>query len=192
MADNPDRTVLVYLNSCIKSGGTTFPLAQPISDQIRQLDGVYAAGPGSFNSMVRSVRKPDSMEERPISEGQLAAEQLIYQHNIQHTRISKDGSILQLGKAVEDIATALYNDPDSALTGIRVLPRQGHVCIFSGLTEDGWPNPNSYHGGEVVCRGESKDILTFFFEIPEEAIQTRQDFAEQVVQRERTFMQRHL
>jgi hypothetical protein len=93
-------------------------------------------------------------EEKEPSTAQRAA------HDCHHTRPSED--LLELERKIEQEAVDLVTEQHHLETGIRVFPRKEHVCLFSGLKHDGYPNPLSFQGGEVLSKDESKVILTFF------------------------------
>lgn len=128
-----------------------------------------------------------------------AAFELILKENIQHTRISDDKQHLELGKCIEQAALHLFQEDTSpgsfqgsSNQGIRVVPQQGHVCLFSGLQHDGYPNPLSFHAGEaILAPGHSKNVLTFFYEIPTDTFSNRAEFGEQVRKREEEFLKFH-
>lgn len=155
-------TVLLYLNDCDLLGATTFPLATP------------------FHS--NSVEIHDN-------EARKMAEQLIIE-DMHHTKMA-DATERQLamGKVMDEAALNLVKSNDINM-GLRVLPRAGNICLFSNLKSDGYPNPLSFHGGEAMFLGESKDVLTFFFEVPP-TFSSRAEFGQLVQEREELFCQIH-
>ena len=163
-----DRTVLFYLNTCHESGATTFPLAT-------------------------RMNVPESVSSH--SPAHQAAEAIILHENQLHTRVASNVDVLKLGQQVEEVALKLRHDVHDGINcGIRLVPKQGHCCIFSSLTKDGYSNPYSIHGGEVLQQGETKDVLTFFYEVPcseTTRISSRQELGEHVQKRELEFLQRH-
>jgi hypothetical protein len=170
-------TVLLYLDTCETLGATTFPFAVPVG---KAWDGKYDS--------VQSVAK-----------------RLIMEEDMYHTRCADATQVqLDLGKELDETALDLVRcqfdtgieskENGSDLNhnyGIRVMPRQGHICIFSGLTDKGYPNPLSFHGGEALLEGESKELLTFFYEIPIDLFRNRDEFGIQVKEREERFLHLH-
>eukprot|EP00957_Ditylum_brightwellii_P023813 1797104-Ditylum_brightwellii.AAC.1 len=64
-----------------------------------------------------------------------------------------------MGKEIEVLAIQLFladNDDslkdkqESAETGDCVMPKCGHIYLFSTPTENGFLNPHLFHGGEVL------------------------------------------
>jgi hypothetical protein len=171
-------TVLLYLDSCETLGATTFPFAVPVGRV--------------WNSSYTSV--------------QAVAKKLIMEEDMYHTRCVGATKVqLNLGKELDEAALDLVrhqlgsgdgrNEERGSSRkheyGVRVMPRQGHVCIFSGLNHDGYPNPLSFHGGEALLKGESKELLTFFYEIPIDLFHNREEFGIQVKDRENRFLHLH-
>jgi hypothetical protein len=146
-------TVLLYLTTTAGGGATTFPLAN--------------ASPSSA-----SVQ---------------AAISLI-QAGITHTQMADANP--KSCQCLEDAARELYNGATtkgssslSTTTGIRVLPKAGHVCVFFNLDgESGMPDPMSFHGGEADLGMDPtrKALLVFFKEIPFRDFGTREEFAQLV------------
>jgi hypothetical protein len=183
------RTVLVYLTSNANSGATTFPLAK------------------RYPPINPTVKDTNDDDDPLSSHAKLAATELIYQRNRQHTRAVESGKVVDEAVALEETAVRLWrqrerdtedsqsnnNDDDAASTaGIRVMPNAGQVTIFSGINSDGYPNPNSFHGGEVLQKGDGvKALLTFFYEVPLHSFSTREEFGKRVVEREQQFLERH-
>jgi hypothetical protein len=124
---------------------------------------------------------------------------MIYDTNDQHSRDADTGEAIELAKAMEDAAVVCWQRDRqtsslsiSSTTGVRVLPRQGCVTIFSGIQSDGYPNPLSFHGGEALAEGDGeKALLSFFYEVPPNTFMSRKEFGERVVERERRFLERH-
>lgn len=181
-------------------GATTFPLAERY--------------PKDSMSMTCRPAPFSSMELEESSSTRRAATDLIYKDNVQHTRIAKDNlRVMELGQCIEDAALRLYQedaqqaqapfqgtlsscplslDKTTLSHGIRILPRQGHICLFSGVKHDGYPNPFSFHAGEaILAQGGSKNVLTFFYEIPTNLFATRAEFGEQVRKREEELLKFH-
>lgn len=166
-------TILFYLNSCTKLGATTFPLAMPLVCNDEITESMLIAKPSfSYN---------DTQE---------AARQLIMQ-DVQHTRmVDASEESLELGRLIEDASLKLLADRHSGM-GIRVMPEQGHVCLFSNLDEDGYPNPLSFHGGEAMYAGETKEVLTFFYEIDPTEFSNRKEFGQLAKEREMNLIKYH-
>ena len=165
---------MFYLNCCYESGATTFPLATRID-----------VDPSSSHDAFSSSYSPAHQ----------AAEAIILQEKQLHTRVASNVDVLKLGQQVEDVALKLRHDDNVDNNfGLRLLPKEGHCCIFSSLTKDGYSNPYSIHGGEVLQYGETKDVLTFFYEVPYSTarpISSHEELGEQVQHRELEFLQRH-
>ena len=154
-------TVLLYLNDCDLLGATTFPLATPLNNNVEIHD----------------------------NEARKMAEQLIIE-DMHHTKMA-DATERQLsmGKVIDEAALTLVKSNDVNM-GLRVLPKVGNICLFSNLKSDGYPNHLSFHGSEAMLPGESKDVLTFFFEVPP-TFSSRVEFGQRVQEREELFCQIH-
>ncbi len=164
-------TVLLYLNSCHRLGATTFPLAVPISGSDKR---------SWANSNYDEVHE---------------AAKMLIDENVYHTRQiggSADQSILgvKLDRAALALMIQDQEETDTTINnyGVRVMPRQGCFCLFSGLQRNGSPNPNSFHGGEAIFKGESKELLSFFYEVPPNGIMSLEALGEKVVKREERFV----
>ena len=169
----------MYLDSlptATSGGATTFPLAEKYQ-----------------NGMQTQGHAEDSVL--------LSAQELVWNENIHHTRISTNKTHILLGRGIEQAALDLYHSETIGAPGrtspldrgIRVVPRQGHICLFSGLCHDGYPNPRSWHGGEsILADGATKNVLTFFYEVPvTPEVSSRAAFGEAVRQRESAFLKFH-
>jgi len=174
------------LNDCNASGGTTFPLALRINHDESVSKNLSQDEPTTYASYT----------------AKRAADHLIFDKDVQHTRITRDDDedVLKMGKEIEDLAVQLFladNDDslkdkqESAETGVRVMPKCGHICLFSTPTENGFPNPRSFHGGEVLFQGEHKNLLSFFFEIPGDTFSSRFEFGQLAKKREDDFLKWH-
>lgn len=163
----------MYLDTCQTSGATTFPLATRL----------------------------DINESRDtLTEAHHAASHLILTENTLHTRMLKQPEALELGHKIEQAALEQYindNKDDNptakwSSTGIRVVPKAGHYCIFSSLVENGSTNPFSIHGGEALLNEDvAKDALTFFYEIPLSTFSSREELGKEVAKREAAFLKLH-
>jgi len=171
-------TVLLYLEStCDVLGATNFPLAMPLNYDGDECECDYDG------------RFPE----------QIIAEKLIVEQDVQHTRLEGATELeLEMGSFVEKAALDLMlgsKSEEAASTdrnmGVRVMPKRGHICTFSGLKGDGYPNPLSFHGGEAMFKGESKEVLSFFFEVPLDSFSSRKELGEMVLQREERFLDLH-
>ncbi len=161
-----------------------------------------------MNNMKRGtnlIYKPNKIQN--------VAKHLIEKEDVQHTRMADaNESQLELGKIIDEAAKDLIHRDKHILTssltstssttvdeedkhnmrmGIRILPKQGHFCLFSSLNTNGYPNPLSFHGGEAMDVGESKEVLTFFYEIRMDTFTDREEFGQRVAQRERDFLNLH-
>ena len=119
---------------------------------------------------------------------------LINEKDVHHTRewMTKNKTDVKgLCDQVEQTAVDLYSRQRIHRTGARILPQQGHITIFSTLQHDGYTNPKSIHAGEAMARSESKDVLTFFYEVPQRYVHDRQTLGDQVARRDRRFRERH-
>ena len=171
-------TILFYLNSCATFGATSFPLAIPYIDK------------GNRNYMDIKQHIEKNRLNLQLNQAQEAANQLILK-DVHHTRMADaNRECLDLGRIVENDAVPLLNKATNQM-GLRVMPEQGHICLFSNLLPDGYPNPLAFHGGEVMNAGESKEVLTFFYEIPVGSFTNRQDFGRRVQEREMEFLRYH-
>lgn len=171
-------TVLLYLTSNPQSGATIFPLIQ--------------------NQYIKNSILDFEMSDFAMAATQ--AEKLIIS-GVHHTRLN-DLSFenKKLATQLEDYAVhCIINNPSSC---VRVMPCQGHVCIFSGLKDNGFPHHLSFHGGENVFpkttsnKGKSieqneKHVLTFFYEVPIHTFRNRSELGAQVKQREDIFKTLH-
>ena len=183
------RSILFYLDTCNSLGATTFPLAIPF---VENNDN------GSDKNLMERFLE---MKENKIqmNEIQKVAQNLILE-DVQHTRMmDATEEQLKLGRIVDEAAIEVIQKQknqdhlknDDYDMGLRVLPKQGHLCLFSSINTDGYPNPLSFHGGEAMDIAESKEVLTFFYEIPIETFNSRAEFGERVVEREKNFMNTH-
>jgi hypothetical protein len=178
------RTILVYLTTNANSAATTFPLAKR-----------YPAVPVAWATTGRRSKQAIA-----------SAEEMIYRHNRQHTRSVHTGKTFDEAVLLEEAAVEIwYRDSNIKLlsqqqqqqqqiqTGVRVLPREGHVIVFSGINPDnGYPNPRSFHGGEALMQGDGeKVLLSFFYEVPLDSFTSRAEFGQRVLERERDFLERH-
>jgi hypothetical protein len=123
-----------------------------------------------------------------------AAKNMLYRLNKHHTRSFHSGQTIDEAVVIEEVAAQLWEqnhskDKVASPGGIRVIPKLGHVCVFSGVNPDGYPNPLSFHGGETLLRGDGdKALLSFFYEVPSYTFSSRQEFGERVTEREKHFM----
>ncbi len=174
---------MVYLNSCSSLGATTFPLAIPFI--------ANNGNAGNTNNIIdafQEIRNKNCNVQ--YNEIQNVAKNLILQ-DVQHTRmLDANERQLELGKVIDDAAVLVAKEENNDM-GLRILPKQGHFCLFSSLKPDGYPNPLSFHGGEAMDVDETKDVLTFFYEIPVGTFHSRQEFGRRVVERERHFINLH-
>ena len=158
-------------------GATNFPLAMPLNHDGDECECDYDG------------RFPE----------QIIAEKLIVEQDVQHTRLEGATELeLEMGSFVENAALDLMLGSKSGEAasrvrnmGVRVMPKRGHICTFSGLKGDGYPNPLSFHGGEAMFKGESKEVLSFFFEVPLDSFLSRKELGEMVRQREERFLDLH-
>ncbi len=154
-------TILLYLDSCDTLGATTFPLAVPEGSE------------GTDDEEVMAATK-------------------LLSNGVQHTRfVDATDEELEFGRIVETPSLGLLNKEDTPIMGVRVSPKHGHYCLFSNLNEDGFPNPRSFHGGEALYHGESKEVLTFFYEIPVGTFTSRAELGERAMEREEMFLEKH-
>ena len=108
-----DRTVLVYLTSN-DAGATTFPLA------------------------TRYPRKTDDIDHHHIQFiecAKAAAKTMILELCSHHTR----ETVLDKAALIEDAAVRLWEREDeedqfTSSIGIRIRPKAGHFCVFSGIS----------------------------------------------------------
>ena len=179
-------TILFYLDSCSSLGATTFPLAVPFVSKINEWES------NDSIDIIEKIQKEKAGYK--YNQVQEAAKQLLME-DVQHTRmedVSKES--LKLCAIIENASVSLlqkFKENEELEMGIRIKPRQGHFCLFSNLNEDGYPNPLSFHGGEVMDVGESKEVLTFFYEIPMGTFTTRDEFGLQVREREGNLLNFH-
>ncbi len=159
-------TILLYLDSCDTLGATSFPLAVP---------------------------ELDDSEITDDDDEQLMAATKLLANGVQHTRfIDATEEELEFGRIVERPSLSLLSQQDNpAPSGIRVSPKHGHYCLFSNLNENGFPNPRSFHGSEALYHGESKDVLTFFYEIPVGTFTSREQLGQRAMEREDMFLRKH-
>lgn len=146
-------TVLVYLTSS-SSAATNFPLG------------------------LRRKNNSGTRDEGKL----LEASMTLLQANVKHTRADyndcRDDESSQGNKdprtLLEQAAWETYiNDSNAGNAqqdiGIRVLPRQGHITVFASIDPaSGMADPRSWHGPEVLLPGDSKELLSFFYEVPVE------------------------
>lgn len=130
------------------------------------------------------------LSERVDDEALASAQQLV-NSNIHHTRISKNPTNLELGRKVEQVALDLCQGQCD--TGVRILPRQGHFCLFSGLLHDGTPNPRSFHAAETMISPfpASRNVLSFFYEVPLAQFSNRAEMGDRVREREEALLEFH-
>lgn len=158
-------TVLLYLTSNPYSGATVFPLI------------------GN-----------NHMDDDKLSEMQNAidaAEQLITS-GVYHTRMENMTHAQQaLAQKVESYALSSMTHERGST---RIVPREGNLCIFSGIRHDGYPHPASFHGGESLLKmrmnnmGDTeKHVLTFFYEVPVGTFSSRVELGMRVKEREEKF-----
>ena len=178
------------MDTCNSLGATTFPLAIPF---------VGNDGDDSDRNLIQTFIEMKENNNIQMNEIQKVAQNLILE-DVQHTRmVDATEEQLKLGRIVDEAAIEVLRKQKSHDNiknnqidmGLRVLPKQGHFCIFSSLNADGYPNPLSFHGGEAMDIGESKEVLTFFYEVPIETFSNRKEFGERVVEREMDFMSTH-
>jgi hypothetical protein len=158
-------------------GATNFPLAMPLNHDGDECEYDYD---GRFAE-------------------QIIAEKLIVEQDVQHTRLEGATELeLEMGSLIEKAALDLMFRSKSGEAasrdrnmGVRVMPKRGHICTFSGLKSDGYPNPLSFHGGEVMFKGGSKEVLSFFFEVHLDSFLSRKELGKMVWQREKRFLDLH-
>lgn len=201
-------------------GATTFPLAERYPSSLvaeqQQVNNVsFVPSSSTTNASNGPIPREEDEEEdeaaiiHELSAACKAAQELAWYENIHHTRISEDAGHQTLGRIIEQAAFDLYREETTPSStgcstsssespivlsdrGFRVIPRQGHICLFSGLQHDGYPNPLSFHAGEsVLSEGATKNVLSFFYEIPIEDFSSRAAFGEQVREREEAFSNFH-
>lgn len=162
-------TVLLYLTSNQHSGATIFPLIG--------------------NNHIDDVQVSD------IKIALDAAENLIAS-GVYHTRMENMTHEQKvLAEKMENYAiSSMIHDSGST----RVMPREGNVCIFSGIRHDGYPHPASFHGGESLLKmkikgrdEKEKHVLTFFYEVPVGTFNSRIELGMRVKEREERFKSIH-
>jgi len=185
-------TILFYLDTCNKQGATIFPLATPFEWNL-------------YEPKLYRVKKAKTQ----LNEAQEDAKKLIMEDDVQHTRkVDASEESLKLGRIIENEAVSLFqkvtstndyndngvdeNQKEELLNmGVRMMPRRGHFCLFSNLRTNGYPNPLSFHGGEAIGVEKSKEVLTFFYEIPLETFMSREEFGYKVKERENNLLNFH-
>lgn len=193
-------------------GATTFPLAERYHNNSIPIMNLNSACPIPYAGSPSTMGLEEESSQASSVGTTKAATDLIYKENVQHTRIAKENAhVMELGKHIEDAALRLYQeeahaqlqgdklqstsssiDTSKLTQGIRIMPRQGHICLFSGVNHDGYPNPFSFHAGEaILAKGASKNVLTFFYEVPTNLFSSRAEFGEQVRKREQAFLEFH-
>ena len=149
----------------IVGGATNFPLAQSLSSS--------------------------SQEENEVSPWderiQLAAKRTLVDHQIHHSGQKNSPILKEDCTLLESAAYQLfYKESVGSLdffpkstSGVRIPPKQGHLCVFHNLTPEGTPNHMAFHGGEALLHmndddnnsdetniSGSKVLLAFFKTIP--------------------------
>jgi hypothetical protein len=162
-------TVLLYLTSNYHSGATIFPLIG--------------------NNHIDDVQVSDMKNAFNAAENLIAS-------GVYHTRMENMTHEQKvLAEKMENYAmSSMIHDNGST----RVMPREGNVCIFSGIRHDGFPHPASFHGGEslfkrqITSRDEKeKHVLTFFYEVPVGTFSSRIELGMRVKEREERFKSIH-
>ena len=111
-----------------------------------------------------------------------------------HTRLADAADDqLAMGRVLEGAALELLQNRGEreSESGVRVMPKQRRFCLFSGLNKEGYPNPLSFHGGEAMDEGGTKEVLSFFYEVPLGTFGNREQFGERVREREERFLDLH-
>lgn len=179
-------TVLLYLNSCQHLGATSFPLATTTS-KIHKYPSLSGDDDDDHNDEVNIAAK------------------FLIDENVQHTRkIHATQSQLMVGSILDRAAFDLFvNDKNNSPTknpmlqqqqkkyGVRVMPEHGYFSLFSSLQKNGITNPKSFHGGEAMFVDESKEVLSFFYEISPNGITSLNDLGKKVEERENKFLNMH-
>jgi len=164
-------TVLVYLTTN-QHGATTFPLAKPMM----------------------TMMDADHVDETVGEKAALNAAQSLIDQNMQHTR--QKGGNHEASRVVEQAALDLYhnlNNDNKPSAGVRVLPKRGHCTLFSSIDPTtGAADPRSWHGAEQVYDGETKQVLSFFYEVPVEYIASQAAFGAEAGRRYERLKQRVL
>lgn len=165
-------TVLLYLTNNQQSGATVFPLIQNQSIDFSVDDFI------SFQNAATRAKK-------------------LITSGVYHTRMSGMSSENELlAKHLEDYTVNCITNNENSC--VRIMPRQGHVCIFSGLKNDGYPHHLSFHGGEnliprstyvkgISNEDKEKHVLTFFYEVPINNFLSRSELGARVLEREHIF-----
>jgi hypothetical protein len=111
---------------------------------------------------------------------------------------SQEGIPVDVARRLVQSAEELYQDVDSSSpsrgkSGIRVLPQQGHLCVFYNLQADGDADPLSFHGGEALLQqhDEEKVVLSFFKEIPLDAFSNKKEFGERAAEIRQSLLDRY-
>lgn len=216
----------MYLDSLpdhATGGATTFPLAEHWSDE--RIPPLVAGPPSHENAMSKLTAAPAGEDD--ADQVCQAANELLWNQNRHHTQPTQSQrdarNTTNTGMLLEDAAFKLWRNEEHARMnfgqmncpsswrshrttaiprGIRILPHQGHICVFSSQQADGYPNPFSFHAGEALLSRTThatkdgtavggKHVLTFFYEIPMDSFQSREEFGEQVRKRERAFWTFH-
>ncbi|KAL7535836.1 hypothetical protein ACHAXR_007580 [Thalassiosira sp. AJA248-18] len=188
LTDSQDGFSMDNNDAFVVGGGTTFPLAVPLTTENRRYErnNLHDAG---RNLLERGVQHTTGDVDK---------------------NASTDGRVLE--KAALDVfcrenAKELrcldmqYNHvfSNSHLDGVRVMPGAGKLIYFHNVDDDGNPDPHSFHGGEELitmlpyqqnsnsdaprfaANAKTKSILVFFKEISLESFWDRgqEGFAEE-------------
>lgn len=210
-------TILLYLTTPhnTKGGATSFPLAKPIEWNRRTID---------------SNSRYDETEEEAAENTLLQAADALVRTKLHHTQFSKNEQMQYYGHVLEEAAVNVFqrddqlaHDTASAPTmptsplGLRVIPKAGHICVFSNLLDSGECDPRSFHGAEQLfqtsCPAKAphevsamepadqtvstissgnKEVLTFFKEIPLQQFSNHEEFGQRVADSRRRLQQRYL
>ena len=119
----------------IVGGATNFPLAQPLSSS-------------------QEVKEISPWDKRI----QLAAKRTLVDHQIHHSGQKNSPILKEDCTLLESAAYQLfYKEAIGSLdffpkstSGVRIPPKQGHLCVFHNLTPEGTPNHMAFHGGEAL------------------------------------------
>mmetsp|Transcript_27028 Transcript_27028/g.39998 ORF Transcript_27028/g.39998 Transcript_27028/m.39998 type:complete len:417 (+) Transcript_27028:152-1402(+) len=176
-------TILFYLDTCDTLGATSFPLAE-------------VSLPKDATNVDVDLHVDEEREKMQMQ--RVAASKLIFEEDIQHTKYA-DATQDQLSimRFVDESGLDMIqrqSESESAgqvEMGLRILPRHGHFCLFSSLSDDGYGNPLSFHGAEAMYPGETKSVLTFFYEIPMGTFGSRAELGERAKEREEKFFKFH-
>ena len=130
-------SVIVYLTDS-SSAATTFPLAIPES--------------------LSSTNFGDD------DEAAVKAAKSLLESDIHHTQCCTNDDEELAASILERHAVKIYRRNSAASpSGIRVLPRKGHLVMFSFVQPDGSIHPRSWHSSEALFPDEEKRVLTFFY-----------------------------